>query len=215
MPRRKSPAGEAVPDAGARTRPLRRLDDPTTMRALAHPVRLDLLEALLLEGELTATQAAHLIGESPASCSFHLRQLAKYDFVEEAGGGKGRERPWRLRSIGSEMYPDDGDAETALAAGELRRMYFDRAVRRLHAWWAAEHAFPAGWRRATGANSTLWWVTLEELEAINKQVLEQLLFAYRERLEDPSLRPPGALPVEFVTFAAPARLTPPAEGAEG
>ena len=36
-----------------------------------------------------------MLGESPANCAFHLRTLAKYGFVEEAGGGRGRERPWR------------------------------------------------------------------------------------------------------------------------
>ena len=56
------------------------------MRALAHPVRLALLEVLADEGRLTATEAGERIGESPANASFHLRQLAKYGFVEEAEG---------------------------------------------------------------------------------------------------------------------------------
>jgi DNA-binding IclR family transcriptional regulator len=43
----------------------------------------------------TATQLAERVGESPANCSWHLRQLARYGFVEEAGGGTGREGPWR------------------------------------------------------------------------------------------------------------------------
>ena len=55
--------------------------DPLAMRALAHPVRIRLLEELTFRGPLTATQAAHYIGESPSSCSFHLRTLAKYGFV--------------------------------------------------------------------------------------------------------------------------------------
>src|SRR5919108_2121595 len=71
------------------------LTDPRALRALAHPIRLALLGALRREGPLTATQAGALVGESAASCSFHLRQLAKYGLVEEAGGGRGRERPWR------------------------------------------------------------------------------------------------------------------------
>ena len=56
------------------------------MRALAHPVRLALLEVLADAGQLTATEAGERIGESPANASFHLRQLAKYGFVEEAEG---------------------------------------------------------------------------------------------------------------------------------
>ena len=73
----------------------RKITDARAMRALAHPVRLALLEALAHAGTLTATQASELLGESPANCAFHLRTLAKYGYVVEAGGGRGRERPWR------------------------------------------------------------------------------------------------------------------------
>ncbi|HWJ42006.1 MAG TPA: helix-turn-helix domain-containing protein, partial [Solirubrobacterales bacterium] len=67
------------------------LTDPRALRAMAHPTRLELIGLLRRGGPLTATRAARQIGESPASCSFHLRQLAKYGLVEEAGGGRGRE----------------------------------------------------------------------------------------------------------------------------
>src|SRR3984957_4158463 len=79
---------------------LRRVSDARTMRALTHPVRIALIEQLSVVGPMTATEVGELIGESPTTCSFHLRQLAKYGFVEEAGGGKGRARPWRMSSIG-------------------------------------------------------------------------------------------------------------------
>src|ERR1700761_5736702 len=79
----------------APTRNVKRLTDPRALRALAHPIRLELVGLLRRLGPLTATQAAELIGESSGSTSFHLRQLAKYGLVEDAGGGAGRERPWR------------------------------------------------------------------------------------------------------------------------
>ena len=84
---------------------VRELTDSQTLRALTHPVRIALIEALLLGGAMTATEVGERIGESPTTCSFHLRQLAKYGFVEEAGGGKGRSRPWRLTSIGMQFAP--------------------------------------------------------------------------------------------------------------
>src|SRR5260370_30464032 len=74
---------------------VKRLTDPRALRALAHPIRLALLGMLRSEGLLTATRAGELLGESSASCSFHLRQLAKYGLVEEARGGQGRQPPWR------------------------------------------------------------------------------------------------------------------------
>ena len=72
-------------------RPHLEVRDPKAMRALAHPLRMQLIEAIGQSDTrtLTATQASELLGESPANCAFHLRTLAKYGFVEEAGGGRG------------------------------------------------------------------------------------------------------------------------------
>src|ERR1700735_4917381 len=80
--------------------PHERLTDPRAMRAMAHPLRIALIELLSHTGTLTATQASEVLGESPANCAFHLRTLAKDGFVEEAGGGRGRERPWRRAQSG-------------------------------------------------------------------------------------------------------------------
>src|ERR1700743_3030750 len=73
------PADEAVP------REVRKVTDARTLRALAHPVRIALLEALLHGGAQTATEAGERIGESPTTCSFHLRQLGKDGVVGEGG----------------------------------------------------------------------------------------------------------------------------------
>ena len=101
----------------------RELTDPRAMRAMAHPVRLSLLEALNHHGQLTATEAAEHVGESPSNCSFHLRQLAKYGFVEEAEGGTGRQRPWRVVHVGMRMtdvHEDAGHGARGRRAGAGR-----------------------------------------------------------------------------------------------
>jgi DNA-binding transcriptional ArsR family regulator len=72
------------------------ITDARAMRALAHPLRVALLEAMRRDGEITASRAAELLGESPGNMSWHLQTLAKYGFVEETGEGRGRSRPWRL-----------------------------------------------------------------------------------------------------------------------
>jgi DNA-binding transcriptional ArsR family regulator len=74
------------------------LTDPRALRALAHPLRVQLLALLRREGPMTATQLSEHVGESPASCSFHLRQLARYGLIAEAGVGPGRQRPWKATS---------------------------------------------------------------------------------------------------------------------
>src|ERR1700735_1064515 len=108
MPYRKessdTPAGRSV----------QKLTDPRAIRALAHPVRMALLELLAHTGTLTATQASDALGESPANCAFHLRTLAKYGFVREAGGGRGRERPWALASRNMTLVTNQPDPASAL-----------------------------------------------------------------------------------------------------
>jgi DNA-binding transcriptional ArsR family regulator len=97
------------------------ITDPRAMRALAHPVRLDLLLALS-EGPLTATQCAERVGESPQSCSYHLRTLAKHGFVEPAEAGNGKERPWKKVGRGLQWSAEkDPYAARALAATFLAR----------------------------------------------------------------------------------------------
>src|SRR6266568_9314926 len=101
------------------------LADPVAMRALTHPVRIALIEALLAGGAMTATEVGHQIGESATTCSFHLRQLAKYGFVEEAGGGRGRARPWRMTRTGVELASSYDDPGTQVAARGLMHMIRD------------------------------------------------------------------------------------------
>ena len=108
----------------------RKITDPKAMRAMAHPIRLALLEALTDAGTLTATEAGELVGESPANASFHLRQLAKYGFVEEAEGGTGRKRPWKLVHLGMSFTDVHDDPETATAARGLDRVLRDRYLAR-------------------------------------------------------------------------------------
>ena len=91
------------------------ITDPTLMRALAHPVRMALIELLGVHQTLTATQASEALGESPANCAFHLRTLAKYGFIEEAGGGRGRERPWRASATSQRIRLRSADLESEQA----------------------------------------------------------------------------------------------------
>src|SRR3954468_23979916 len=120
----------------------RELTDPKAMRALAHPVRLALLEAVARADTLTATEAGERVGESPANASFHLRQLAKYGFVEEVEGGTGRTGAWKMRAPGMRWTDVQDDPDLAAAARGLNEVvterYFERARRALH----DRHALP-------------------------------------------------------------------------
>src|ERR1700677_1187515 len=117
------------------------LTEPRAMRALAHPLRLALIELLWREGSVNATEAAAELGESQASCSFHLRQLAKFGFVEEVEGVRGRARPWRLsrRGLRVSNVQDDPEAEIAWAA--LERLLRDRQMGGAGEWFNRSSAY--------------------------------------------------------------------------
>ena len=186
-----------------RTQP-RELTDPRAMRAITHPVRLALLEALAIEGPLTATKAGELIGESPTTCSFHFRQLAKYGFVEEAGGGPGRLRPWRLTHLGMRFSDIQEDPEAAIAARALDRTLRERYFARLQEFYDSRGSYPREWQEVTGGSEFLLWVTPDEVRAIDQEITE-ILMRHHGRLADPALRPPGSLPVEVLLFGYPVR----------
>jgi DNA-binding transcriptional ArsR family regulator len=180
----------------------RELTDPLAMRAMAHPVRLALMEALNHHGALTATQAAERVGESPSNCSFHLRQLAKYGFVEEAEGGTGRQRPWQVVNVGMRFTDVQEDADAAMAAGALARVVQERWLSRARAGMEQRSHLPEEWRAVTGSDQMTLYVTPEEMKAINDQLIE-LLASYRERIADPSKRPEGSRPIEHISFYYP------------
>jgi len=190
---------------------LRNISDARTLRALAHPVRIAILEALGLGGAMTATEVGEQIGESPTTCSFHLRQLAKYGFVEEAGGGKGRARPWRMTSIGVDIGSTHDDPETEIAATALAHLVRERQLDRYRTWEETKASYPRRWRDAANDSQLQFYLTAEELAQLNNELRAFLLPWKLERHNDPSLRPPGAVPVEMVVFSYPLTL-PPADG---
>lgn len=186
----------------------RTLTDPGSLRALSHPVRLALLEALMA-GPLTATEAGELIDETPTTCSFHLRQLARYGFVEEVGGGKGRARPWRLTHTGWSAPAQPDNPEFTRASQALDEVLLDRYMERLRRTVRAAPSYPADWYEAMGSREYVMHLTAEELRelvAAYGEFMEAYFERYGARTRDPALRPDGAKAVETLFFAGPVEL---------
>ncbi|MFJ5234071.1 helix-turn-helix domain-containing protein [Kitasatospora sp. NPDC088391] len=180
-----------------------RLTDPRALRAYAHPTRMALVGLLRREGPLTATRAAELLGtESVASCSFHLRQLAKYGLVEEAGGGRGREKPWRATAVFTSWDASPADPEQAAATEALQRAVLDTYFARAVEWLAHRAADAPEWREAAGYGDTVLHLTAAELTELDRQVAE-LTRPYLDRADDPALRPDGSRPVLLVQLSVP------------
>lgn len=93
------------------------LTDPRAIRAVAHPARVMVIDALYDQGlELTATQAARLAGASPSAMSYHLRALERFGIVRRAApAADGRERPW-VRAGRELAIRPSADGSTAVAA---------------------------------------------------------------------------------------------------
>ncbi|MGD0554873.1 MAG: winged helix-turn-helix domain-containing protein [Streptosporangiaceae bacterium] len=154
------------------------LDDPQQMRALAHPARIAILKHLALEGPATATECAQIAGLSPSACSYHLRSLAKYGFVEEdrEAAGDGRERPWRakVRQLKVDTGPDTPPA--VRAAGQMLVNTFRLSVDEIRAVYEDREAdYPEDW--SFGSYYLDIYVTPEEQVELREQVTK-LITAY-------------------------------------
>ncbi|WP_223199228.1 winged helix-turn-helix domain-containing protein [Solihabitans fulvus] len=154
--------------------------------ALTHPVRSALLDLIRARGTVTSTEAARELGHSSGLCSFHLRQLARYGHIEEAGGARGRVRPWRLRT-----QPADD-------LGNLARELEDEGYQR---WLRLRDQASEQWQRDE-AFSTVLYLSPDELHEVADQI-RGVLNRFANRETHPEQRPTDALPV-----AALARLFP-------
>lgn len=183
------------------------LTDPRALRAYAHPTRLALVGLLRREGPKTATEAAAAIGESVASCSFHLRQLAKYGLIEEVEGAHGRAKPWRATAMFTSWHGDSDDAETQAATTALDQVVLDRYHAAARAWLSRRDAESPAWRRASGSSDHLLHLTPAELRRLTERI-ESVVAEYLPRLADPSLRPKGSRPVTLIQLAFPSQSGP-------
>ena len=178
------------------------LTDPGALRALAHPVRIRLLGLLRREGPLTASEAGRRVGESSGSSSYHLRQLARFGLVEEAGGGRGRERPWRATSLYTSWPNVSATPEFADASRVLERFVLERYVERLQRWFARRATESVEWQEAAMYGDHLLYLTAAELAEL-RDSLTELWERYLERTARPELRPPGARSVALLEIAFP------------
>lgn len=173
--------------------------DATSLKALAHPLRLALLERLEVRGRATATVLAQDLTESSGATSYHLRQLARHGFIEESAGGNGRERWWKPASGGWGVKDPEMVRNPTLrpATDMVVRTTLDAAHRRmmdaLQTW--SEH--PPKWRDATVQTISHFQLTAEEAVAL-KDELTAVLGRYRrtEATDAGAPAPPDSSRVE-------------------
>ncbi|QGU26672.1 ArsR/SmtB family transcription factor [Microbacterium oryzae] len=163
--------------------PTTRVLDTGALRALAHPLRVRILDLLSQEGPQTASTLAALTGESSGSTSYHLRMLARHDLVREVEGRAGRERWWeRPRgriSFGDESVGDSPAARAVLqvAVAEYHRARFQEMF---DYFTRGADAESEEWRDASVSSTTTAHLTAAQMRELAER-MDALFSEYAER----------------------------------
>jgi DNA-binding transcriptional ArsR family regulator len=181
------------------------ISDPRAIRALAHPLRLDLLDLLAAIGPATAARCGRVLGASQASCSFHLRQLARYGYVVDAGSGTDRrERRWRVPDQRPAVrVPASGDA---VVRRELHRVVVEREARAVLDHEARRDEEDPPWRDAARLTAGVAVLSAAEIAELERQWLA-LLEPFLTRQRDGAEFGPDRRPVRLLLAATPLPAT--------
>lgn len=166
-----------------------RTGDPALLRALAHPLRVEILAVIDELGEATATQIAEHVGESPSNCSFHLRTLAKAGFIER-GQTKGTSKPWKSVHSSRDLRPEPGNLQSIRTSATVAALYVQHEANRVVDFLTRHGLGDEEWIRGTTVNSSAFWATAEELAELANDIAH-LTDRFRSRT-DPANRPVGS-----------------------
>ena len=157
------------------------LQDPRNIRAVAHPARMAIIDALASGDELTATECAELTGLSPSATAYHLKLLQRYDFAEPAPArNDARERPWRATDRRTLVDLDSSTPAAAAAATAVALALIDRTRALANAFVATEHEEPEEWQDVAFLGNADLWLTAAETRTVTAALLA-VLEPYRGR----------------------------------
>ena len=157
------------------------VQDPRHIRALAHPARMAIIDALASGDELTATECAELTGLSPSATAYHLKLLQRYDFAEPAPArNDARERPWRATDRRTLVDLDSSTPAGAAAATVVGLALIDRTRALAKAFVATEREEPAEWQDVAFLGNADLWLTAEETRKATADLVA-VLEPYRGR----------------------------------
>lgn len=95
-----NPATESIPQVLT-------IDRPDQLKALGHPLRLRVLEALgETEQAMSNRELAQRLGVDPGHLHFHVRMLLRAGLIEQVPSDKGREKPYRAAAKTLKVAPE-------------------------------------------------------------------------------------------------------------
>ncbi|MET8466786.1 ArsR/SmtB family transcription factor [Micromonospora zamorensis] len=177
------------------------ITEPQALRALAHPVRLAILEHLQRHGPATATGLSPHVGATPSVVSWHLRHLATFGLVTDwEGATSKRERWWQAAARGFRFTATDS-VEGQSASQQLRGEMFARSADAPQQWLLSEEPrLDPEWRALAGIADTRFVATADELRQLEESI-EELIAPYVRRKE--TSPPDGARIVRMLRYLLP------------
>lgn len=177
-------------------RPAPRRIDPAALKALSHPLRVELLDRLAMFGPATASALGDALGETSGATSYHLRQLARHGLIEEdPERGTGRDKFWRVVPGGLHVDPESTSPGTAEreATHQVVRQIVDQRARHVDAFVRrADIELDAEWRDAAMIHGAALTVTASELGEISmeiEKVVREIVGRYADRDAPADARP--------------------------
>ncbi|MEV8179912.1 MULTISPECIES: ArsR/SmtB family transcription factor [Cellulosimicrobium] len=167
---------------------------PAQLKALAHPLRVQILDLLSTHGALTASRLADLVGESSGSTSYHLRQLARHGFVREvAGRGTARERWWERPPGGFtvDVPHDEEDAAATLAGAMVSREFESARARKIQAFLERSPELPTRWLDGSRLTTASMWLTADQMLEVAEawDAFDATLQRFQGQEQTPGARP--------------------------
>lgn len=168
--------------------------DASSVKVMAHPVRIRMLGILRTQGPQTSTSLAHLLGVSSGLTSYHLRQLAQYGLVaEDEERGTGRERWWRAPHRAtyhsSAALGEEGRDDSTAYLRALSLVYLENIQRGID----HHHLTPAEWHRTSTLSDFPLLLTPDEARSLLAELFD-VVARYRTATEEHPDAPPGAEP---------------------
>ena len=160
-------------------------------------------------GRITAAGAGRNLDISQALASHHLRQLAKYGFVEQVEGEDNRARPWRLVSTSHSWRRAETTPELTAATDVLEQVLAEQGLANFLDWQERRGGWPQEWRDHAGIGQHTIYLTQEEL-AVLEQAIDDLIGRYVEErvMDDLESRPEKSVPVDITTLITPLTQPP-------
>lgn len=149
------------------------------LKAMAHPLRVQILGQLRTYGPATASGLAGRLGLSSGALSYHLRQLERFGFIaEDAERGDRRDRWWRATHRYTEFHSADLDPALAEIGDEYERSVISALTASLVRAQAERASWPLEWQRTFDMSDTLLQLTAPEAEQLAADLLA-VLHRYR------------------------------------